>query len=110
MSNLRHLSFLVCILWALTPDLSAARGRAIVRNPFNAIVAVDAQIYDVAVDASGTPWFTTTSLSDGPFVGRLESDGSIRKFFRDPMIDPGRLACAPDGSVWFGEQFIGNPF
>lgn len=100
---------ILALLFSVASDLSAARARALVRNPLEALIAVDAQIYDVAVDKAGSLWFSAPSSVDGPFIGRLEADGSVRRFSRFPMINPGRLAFSGDGSVWFGEQFTLNP-
>ncbi len=55
----------------------------------------------LAVDATGGAWYTDTPMRA---ISRISPDGSIRSFpLSTPIVRLGRLALAPNGTVWFAE-------
>ena len=55
----------------------------------------------LAPDGAGGAWYTDISARA---ISRISSDGSIRSFpLSTPIVRLGRLALAPDGSVWFAD-------
>jgi virginiamycin B lyase len=55
----------------------------------------------LAVDATNGAWYTDTPMR---VISHISSDGSIRSFpLPTPIVRLGRLAVAPEGSVWFAD-------
>jgi virginiamycin B lyase len=55
----------------------------------------------LAADTTGGAWYTDTPMRA---ISHVSSDGSIRSFpLSTPIAKLGRLAVAPDGSVWFAD-------
>jgi len=55
----------------------------------------------LAADAEGGAWYTDTPMRA---ISRISPDGSINSFsLSTPIVRLGRLAVAPDGSVWFAD-------
>lgn len=60
----------------------------------------------LAVDASGSAWFTDAPKQR---IGRAAPDGTVASFpLATPIARLGRLAIAPDGAVWFAEPTLGS--